>query len=328
MTRRHPAHLALARGRRLSRVSLLLVPAALCSFLFPLSTAAQDYEVIYEIRSRYQLITVLDTADGFRQLVFDGRFDGTDAIQSEMDLAHPDVPTLSYARHMMAALPVARAPVRILVVGLGGACIQRYLHKLLPGATIETAELDPEMVNVATAYFYFKPDARQIVRLGDGRAIIEGSTQKYDVILLDAFTALSIPYHLTTREFLESVKNHLAEGGVVCANLWDAEPGYWDMVKTYSVVFPETRLLKCAGSANSLVLAMPAQADLTPRAWADKAAAFEKAHPTGLDLPWLILRGASDMTGIPASARVLVDRDTELEPSRQSPVATGPGAAP
>ncbi len=39
----------------------------------------------------------------------------------------------------------------------------------------------------------------------------------------------SIPHHLTTREFPQAVKNGLAEGGVVCANLWDAEAavGTW-----------------------------------------------------------------------------------------------------
>jgi len=293
------------------RISRLLLRAALCALLLPLPAAAQDAEVIYEVRSRYQLITVLDTANGYRQLVFDGRFDGTDAIQSEMKLANPDEPMLSYARHMMAALPVVDRPRRILVVGLGGACIQRYLRKLLPDATIETAELDPEIRNVAAKYFFFKEDARQVVHLGDGRAFIERSKDKYDIIFLDAFTATSIPYHLTTREFLQALKDRLAEGGVACANLWAAETNYWDMVKTYSTVFPELHVVECAGSTNSIVLAMPAKIALTVQAWADKAAALEKTHPTGLDLPQLILRGAAATTSIPDTARVLLDKGTD-----------------
>jgi spermidine synthase len=284
--------------------------ALLCAllFLFPLSAAAQDTQVIYEVQSRYQLITVRDTADGYRQLIFDGRFDGSDAIQSEMLLADPDQPSLSYARHMIAALPAVATPRRILVVGLGGACIQRFMRKLLPEATIETAELDPEIPDVAAKYFFFKQDAHQVVHLGDGRAFIEGSKEKYDLIFLDAFSATSIPYHLTTREFLQAVRDHLAPGGAACANLWDAEAGYWDLVKTYFAVFPEALVVKCAASLNSLVLALPAKTGLTVRAWAEKAAAFEKAHPTGLDLPRLILQGAAETTSIPDTARVLVDR--------------------
>ncbi len=40
-------------------------------------------------------------------------------------------------------------PTLALIVGLGGACMQRYLYKLLPEATIETAELDPEIRKIA-----------------------------------------------------------------------------------------------------------------------------------------------------------------------------------
>jgi spermidine synthase len=311
---KHPRWFAIAAGR----TSRTLWPAALCALLLPLPAAAQDPEVIYEVRSQYQLITVLDTPDGYRRLIFDRRFDGTDAIQSEMNLANPDVPTLSYARHIMAALPVVARPRRVLVVGLGGACIQRFLRKLLPDVTIETAELDSVIRDVATKYFFFKEDARQIVHLGDGRTFVERSKDKYDLILLDAFSATSIPYHLSTREFLQSVKDHLAEGGVVCANLWDLDASYWDMVKTYSAVFPEVRILKCAASGNSLVLAAPVKVDLTVQAWADKATAFEKAHPTGLDLPELIRRGAAGTPAIPESARVLVDKGSDSRPQNSS----------
>lgn len=288
----------------------LLFAAVLSAPLFSAPATAQDAQVVYEVRSQYQLITVQDTAAGYRQLIFDGRFDGTDAIQSEMNLANPDEPTLSYARHIMAGLPLVKAPRRILVVGLGGACIQRYLRKLLPAATIETAELDPVVRDVATQYFFFKEDARQIVHLGDGRVFIERSKDRYDLIILDAFSAVSIPYHLTTREFLQAVSARLADGGVVCANVWDGEASYWDQVKTYAAVFPEVHTVKCAGSGNTIVVALPVQAGLTVKAWTERAAAFEKVHPTALDLPQLILRGAAEHLLIPETARVLLDRGT------------------
>ena len=265
-------------------------------------------EVLYEVQSRFQYITVRDTANGYRQLIFDGRLDGTDAIQSEMNLNNPLELTLSYSRHIMAALPIASRLERILVVGLGGACMQRYLCRLLPDTRIETAELDPEIRNIAARYFYFKEDSRQVVHLGDGRTFIENSKDKFDVIFLDAFSAVSIPYRLATQEFLKVVKEHLADGGVACANLWDAEADYHDMLKTYSAVFPEIHVVKCAYSGNSILLALPDKMDLKVKAWMEKAAAFEKAHPTGLDLPALIERGGADTVYIPAGARVLRDK--------------------
>lgn len=279
---------------------------ALILFILP-ATAVQHGQVVHEVRSQCQLITVLDTPDGYRQLIFDGRFDGSDAIQSQVDLSSRDELTLSYARHMMTVPPVASKAQRILVVGLGGACLQRYLHRLLPGATIETVEIDPEVRNVAADYFFLREDARQVVHIADGRSFIEQSKNRYDVILLDAFTAEEIPYHLTTREFLQAVKDHLSEGGVVSANLWDGEAGYWDMVRTYAEVFPELHIVKCSGARNSLVVALPVKSGLTIEGWAEKAAAFDKAHATGLDLPLLVRRGARE-ADIPARARVLTDR--------------------
>lgn len=63
---------------------MVFVLALAATFASPLK--AQEDRVVYEVRSQYQLITVQDTANGYRQLIFDGRFDGTDAIQSEMNL--------------------------------------------------------------------------------------------------------------------------------------------------------------------------------------------------------------------------------------------------
>jgi spermidine synthase len=280
---------------------------ALASVLSPPARAQED-QVVYEVRSQFQLITVRDTANGYRQLIFDGRFDGTDAIQSEMNLANHEELTLSYARHIMTALPVAARIKRILIIGLGGASMQRYLHKLLPGTTIETAELDPEIQSVAAKFFFFKEDDRQIVHLGDGRTFLENSKAKYDIIFLDAFSALSIPYRLATQEFLKVVRDHLADGGMACANLWDGEADYYDMVKTYAVTFPEVHVVKCAYSGNTILLALPTKVDLTVKTWMAMAEVFEKTSPTGLDLAQLIARGAAEKLYIPETARILLDK--------------------
>jgi spermidine synthase len=304
-------------GSRRNVICLLCVLTV--SSLRGASLLAQEDQIVYEVRSAYQLITVRDTANGFRQLIFDGRFDGTDAIQSEMNLHNRDELTLSYTRHIMTALPLAARYKRILILGLGGACMQRYLYRLLPEAVIETAELDPEIRTVAAEYFFFREDNRQVVHLGDGRKFIENAKEKYDVIFLDAFSATSIPYHLSTREFLASVKEHLADGGLACANLWDESSDFHDILKTYASVFPELHLLKCAFSGNSILMAVPRMADLTVKTWAEKANVFEQAHPTGLRLAQLIEQGARDRMDIPAAAKILRDKEEKLRQASSAP---------
>ena len=250
---------------------------------------AQENRIIHEVQSKYQLITVRDTADGYRQLIFDGRFDGTDAIQSEMNLNNRDELTLPYPRHMMTALPAAAKLERVLIVGLGGAAMQRYLRKLLPDTTIESVEIDAEVRRIAAEYFDFKEDERQIVHLADGAVFMVESKDKYDIIFLDAFGAESIPEPLKTKEFFMAVRDRLAEGGVVCANLWYGASDFRQTVQTYAAVFPEHYIVRCGpSSGNSVLLALPTKMDLKFKGWIEKAEEFEKEHPTGMDLPKML----------------------------------------
>jgi hypothetical protein len=323
------------------------------------SFAQQGWTRVHEVDSKYQNITVWDSADGHRQLIFDGHFDDSDAIQSDMNLSRPLELTLSYAQHMMAALPLVQesaaqksplqnsqaktssgetsatksaidqrrpnpAPtgiamadkkasvvdgnrLRILVVGLGGACIQRFLHDRLPDAIIESVELDPAVRDVARRFFALKEDDRQIVHIGDGREFIEKTDQRYDLIMLDAFSADSIPYMLATREFLLAVKERLRPGGVVCANLWRGVREYPDMLKTYEDVYPEWRLLYCADGTNAILIALPTRRDLATEQWLELARKYEQAHATTLKLDALIDRGLVRDVRIPDGARILLD---------------------
>jgi spermidine synthase len=286
----------------------LFLAAALAAFLTTLLLAQRNY-AIYEVKSGYQTIAVWDSPDGLRrQLLFDPKWDGNDAIQSEMNKRDTNQLILDYAQYMIASAPLVDKPKRILVVGLGGACVQRYLHNLLSDTIIETAELDPVVLDVAKKYFKLTEDNRQKVHIGDGRAFIEKSKDKYDIIMLDAFSATSIPYMLATQEFLKSVKGHLAAGGIVCANLWSHQADYGNMLKTYETVFPELHVLPCPLPwSNHILVAIPTMQNLTVNKWKEKANAFDKAHPTGLKLPEFIERHMTPV--IPTDAKVILDKD-------------------
>ncbi len=295
--------------KRLGVVALL----GLCTSL-ALAQQPQG-KIVYEVPSQYQKITVWDTANGYRQMIFDAKLDGLEPVQSEMNKANPLELTLAYSRHMVASIALVDKPKRILIVGLGGACIQRYLHETLTETRIDTAELDPAVLVVAQKYFGFKEDARQNVTIGDGRKFIEtakekdGSITKYDLIMLDAFSATSIPYLLSTKEFLVACKAHLADGGVLAANLWEAEASYGDMVKTYDAVFPEWHVVRCIGSTNAILTALPVKRDVTAEKWMTTAAAFEKTYKTDLKLAELLDKGFVQEPRIPTTAKVLLDKD-------------------
>ena len=268
----------------------------------------QSHQVVHQVRSPFQLVTVVDTPHGFRRLIFDGRLDGSDPIQSEMNLSKPRDLILSYTQAMMAALPLANHHQRILLIGLGGASMQKFLHDLLPETVLETIEIDPEVVQIARKFFGFEPDDNQIVHVDGGRAFIENSKRQYDIIFLDAYGPDSIPYSLATQEFLQAVRDRLSEGGVVCSNLLTGNPRFWDMVKTYAEVFPEMRLIKPPRSANTILFAPMDRPGLTAEVWAREAEAFEEVHPMDLDLPKLIRRETVGRVRIPGTSVVLRDK--------------------
>jgi spermidine synthase len=132
---------------------------------------------------------------------------------------------------------------RVLFVGLGGGSAPKRMWRDFPSLRIEVAELDPDVVAVARRFFALPDDPRLHVTAQDGRRFLDRDTRRWDVIGIDAFFSDSIPFHLTTREFLELVHERLAPGGVVVTNVIGALEGpdsrlFRALYRTYASVFP------------------------------------------------------------------------------------------
>src|SRR5438093_10956463 len=171
------------KGRRYLRAGLFAVIAPCV-----LAWAAQT--VIYEKASRYNTIVVTEDSKGLRTLLFERG----GARQSVVKPGDPDHLELSYARVAFVGLALCEEPRRVLVVGLGGGTLPMFLRAHYPGATIDVAEIDPEVVDVAKKFFGFVDDELLRAYVGDGRQFIERARQAdYDVIFLDAFGAHDVP---------------------------------------------------------------------------------------------------------------------------------------
>jgi spermidine synthase len=93
---------------------------------------------------------------------------------------------------------------------------------------------------VAARYFGFTASDKTRVIETDGRVYVKRAlrdTQRYDLIMLDAFDHEYIPEHLLTQEFLEEVKSLLTPGGVLAANTFSSSGLYEHESVTYSKVF-------------------------------------------------------------------------------------------
>jgi spermidine synthase len=131
----------------------------------------------------------------------------------------------------------------ILFVGLGGASAPKRIWRDFPSLDLQVAELDPVVVDVARRYFAMPDSPRLKVDVEDGRRYLQRNEQRYDVIALDAYFSDSIPFHLATAEFVDLVRQRLAPGGVVVANIIGSVEGpgsklFRSFVRTYRTAFP------------------------------------------------------------------------------------------
>lgn len=196
-------------------------------------------ELIHSEDSQFGKLLVFEE-NGERCMNFNSMHDV--GRQTCMSLEHPGQLVFSYTRMMMTALYINPKPRNILIVGLGGATLQKTLAALLPDTVIDTVEIDPAVGNVAARYFGYQQGPRQRLFLEDGRAYIERAHRdglQYDMVMLDAFDVDYIPEHLMTLEFLQHVRGILAPGGVAVANTFTNSQLYERESATYATVFGE-----------------------------------------------------------------------------------------
>src|SRR5579862_6426766 len=78
---------------------------------------------------------------------------GSDTVQSAMRIARPNDLEVAYTRSMMAFLLFQPDPREVLMVGLGGGSLTKFIYHRLPGARIVAIEVNPRVVDVAHQYF-------------------------------------------------------------------------------------------------------------------------------------------------------------------------------
>ena len=74
-------------------------------------------------------------------------------------------------------------------------------------------------MKLSKEYFDLK-DSEATVYVNDGRTFLAGpDAGLYDIIMVDAYHDITIPFHMSTREFFSEVKEHLKPGGVILINI-------------------------------------------------------------------------------------------------------------
>jgi spermidine synthase len=172
--------------------------------------------------SAYFCIRVIDDPPGSsgRLLMLD------DVMHSHVDLQDPRQLKFSYATVTIAAVDTISpgdGAISVLQIGGGGFTMPRYLEATRPGSKIDVLELDQAVLDTARRELGLRTGPNLRVDVGDARLLVRKKLPRtYDFILGDAFASRSVPWHLTTREFLTTVRGLLRPGGAYIMNLIDS----------------------------------------------------------------------------------------------------------
>lgn len=232
---------------------IALLVATLLVFQRPIkSTQGQ----IYESESAYNYIQVLEV-DAYRLL----RLNEGQGIHS---VWHPEVLDYYGPWELFLAAPFFnQAPHdpeqvgRMAIVGLAAGTFARQASEVYGPIPIDGFEIDPKIIEVGRTYFDMNQPNLNAIAV-DGRWGLMQSDRRYDVIALDAYRPPYIPWHLTTVEFFQVVRDRLEPDGVAVINVGSSAQDRRlvdGLVATMSQVFPSLYVVDVPGSFNSVVYA-------------------------------------------------------------------------
>ena len=237
----------LSEKTKLRAVIIALILFLLC-LIFGRSTAFAFWEddLSYEGESVYNYLQVKE--DERRVSLSTNVLFG---VQSVM-MKDGGLTGMYYDYALAAPVMAGKEAPRILVLGNGSGTFAKQCLEYFPGCTADGVEIDGRITQLAWDYFAM-PETVQVTEY-DGRAFLQAVGTKYDVILVDAYQDITIPFQMSSVEFFTLVREHLNEGGVMAVNVNMRSDGEGSinqyLCDTIAAVFDTVATVDVPGSTN------------------------------------------------------------------------------
>lgn len=173
---------------------------------------------------------------------------GGEAIQSAMYVDDPFGLALDYTRCMMAFLLFQPRPRDVLMIGLGGGSLAKFVYHRLTRTRVRAIECDARVVQAARDHFALPADdARLAVEVGDGAQAL--APRCCDVLMVDGFEDEAQAPGLANQDFYDAAYLALRSPGILVVNFMSDDPAL------------DRRLRKLERAFGGAVLALPALSD-------------------------------------------------------------------
>ncbi len=178
------------------------------------SFAFWEDNLLFEGESVYNYLQVKETGDSV--ILSTNVLFGVQSIMKKDDSL-----TGMYYDYALAAPVMAgvgeKDEADLLVLGMGTGTYASQCMKYFGHMGIEGVEIDQKITDLAGEYFKL-PDSVRVTTY-DGRAYLQAVDKKYDVIMVDAYQDITIPFQMSSVEFFTMVREHLKEDGVMVVNM-------------------------------------------------------------------------------------------------------------
>ena len=220
--------------------------------------------------------------------------------------------TNAYYDYAMAAPMMAgmkeRESVDALILGMGTGTFATQCNRYFDNICFTGVEIDGKITELAHEYFALSKDIP--VYTYDGRAFLNADKKHYDVIMVDAYQDITIPFQMSSVEFFRLVHDHLAGNGVMVVNL-NMRGGGEDSINahlcdTIASVFPQVYVIDVPTSSNTVLFA------------SDNPELIERFHKNASleqdkDITELMKRIDKDFTRYRGGNRIMTDDKAPVE---------------
>lgn len=184
------------------------------------SFAFWESDLVYEGESVYNYLQVKDT--GNTVILSTNVLFGVQSVT----MKNKELTGMYYDYAMAAPLMNPNYPydgqLRMLILGMGTGTYARQCIAYRDGMGIADmdivgVEIDEKITDLSERYFDLPQNVRTVNY--DGRAYLQATDERYDIIMVDAYQDITIPFQMSSVEFFTLVKEHLTKDGVMVVNM-------------------------------------------------------------------------------------------------------------
>jgi spermidine synthase len=174
------------------------------------------------------IIEIVDK-EGVRALHF-----GSHSRQSTMLLSDPNRLHSLYARAMMALLLFNDSPKEVLMIGLGGGTIAKFMLHQFSDCRLKVVEYRSSVLKVARSHFGLPFDPRLKIKIGCGaQHVLQKSRSNdalHDLIMIDAYDHAGMAPEVSSELFFDNCRTLLSNNGLIAINLWGTDQALFKQV--------------------------------------------------------------------------------------------------